>query len=140
MDLAPLLEAAKAASPATRIRWRDRIASHGPRAIEEVSQWLADPVLSAFAIRVIERAGALGDPSLATQVLRSSRAKVPAAAKGDVDWALKHLRPTSQPAPDGRGPNPRSQPASSRLLVREAPYMSAQAARRTRRRAHTLAR
>lgn len=140
MELAPLLEGAKAASPATRIRWRDRIAAHGPRAIEEVKPWLADPVLAAFAIRVIERAGAHGDPGLATQVLRSSRSRVPAAAKGDVDWALKQLRPTSQRVPDGRSSDRRSPPATPRRPVREIPYMSTTARRRTRRSAGTLAR
>lgn len=140
MELAPLLEGAKAASPATRIGWRDRIAAHGPRAIEAVKPWLADPVLSAFAIRVIEQAGAHGDLALATQVLRTSRSRVPAAAKGDVDWALKQLRPTSQRPPDDRSSDRRSPPVTPRRLMQEIPYMSTTARRRTRRSVGTLAR
>lgn len=133
MELATLLEGAKVASPATRIQWRDRIAAYGPRAIEMVEPWLADAVLAAFAVRVIERVGALTDPSLATKVLRSSRSKVPAAVKPDVDWALHHLRPTSQRTPGGRSSVRRCSPPTTRRSVREIPYMSTLARRRIRR-------
>jgi hypothetical protein len=97
MKLAPLLEEARIASPASRIEWRDRIAAFGPQAIEGVRPWLSSPVLAAFAIRVIERAGAAGETTLATQVLRSARTTVAPAAAADIDWALQRLRVTSQP-------------------------------------------
>ena len=98
MKLALLLEEARTASPASRIEWRDRIAAFGPPAIEGVRPWLSSPVLAAFAIRVIERAGAVGDATLATKVLRSARTTVPPAVAADIDWALQRLRVTSQAA------------------------------------------
>lgn len=100
MELAALVHGAETASPMDRITWRDRIAAHGPRAIEAVRPWLADPVLAAFAIRVIERAGTNGAADQAVAVLRSARATVPAPEKGDVDWALKQLRLRMQPEPE----------------------------------------
>jgi hypothetical protein len=96
MKLASLLEEARNASPARRIEWRDRIAAFGPRAIEGVRPWLSSPVLAAFAIRVIERAGAAGETTFAAQVLRSARTTVPPAAAADIIWALQRLRVTSQ--------------------------------------------
>lgn len=105
MKLALLLEEARTASPANRIEWRDRIAAFGPPAIEGVRPWLSSPVLAAFAIRVIERAGAVGGATLATQVLRSARTTVPPAAAADIDWALQRLRVTSQAA-DTSGASP----------------------------------
>jgi hypothetical protein len=105
MKLALLLEEAKTASPASRIEWRDRIAAFGPQAIEGVRPWLSSPALAAFAIRVIERAGAAGEATLAAQVLRSARTTAPPAAAGDIDWALKRLRITSQ-ATDSNGASP----------------------------------
>jgi len=92
MQLSVLLEEAETASPMHRIEWRDRIAAHGAQAIEEVRPWLRSPALAAFAVRVIERAGVEGEPDLAIEVLKSARSKVPAAVKGDVDWALRRLR------------------------------------------------
>ena len=111
MKLALLLEEARTAPPASRIEWRDRIAAFGPKAIEGVRPWLSSPVLAAFAIRVIERAGAAGEAALATQVLRSARTTVPPAISADIDWALRRLRVTSQAvnssdaSPFGRKPD-----------------------------------
>jgi hypothetical protein len=92
MQLSTLLREAETASPMNRIEWRDKIAAHGARAIEEVRPWLQSPILAAFAVRVIERAGLAGESLLATEVLKSARSKVPAPVKGDVDWALRRLR------------------------------------------------
>jgi hypothetical protein len=92
MNLSALLHEAETASPMDRIEWRDRIAAHGAKAITGVQPWLADPLLAAFAIRVIERVGANGETALATQVLRSARRKVPARDRGDLDWALQRIR------------------------------------------------
>jgi hypothetical protein len=96
MKLALLLEEARTASPARRIEWRDRIAAYGPRAIEGVRPWLTSPVLAAFAIRVIERAGAAGETTLAAGALRLARTTVPPAVAADINWALQRLRTASQ--------------------------------------------
>ena len=96
MELAALVREAQAASPVDRIAWRDRIAAHGGRAIEAVRPWLTDPTLAAFAIRVIERAGAEADRNEAIRVLRSARTGVPPVVRGDVDWALRRLQPLAE--------------------------------------------
>lgn len=124
MDLAPLLEEAEAASPANRIELRDRIAAHGSRAIEGVKPWLADPVLAAFAIRVIERAGTNGEAEHASQVLRSARTKVSKAVKGDIDWALHQLRARAQSASrTSHADRPRTR-GIQRPLRRQEPHLS----------------
>lgn len=97
MELTALLEQAMAASPAVRIQYRDAIAAHGDRAIDEVKPWLTDPALAAFAVRVIERAGAHGDPAHAARVLRSARSKVPEPVAPDIGWALARLREAAKP-------------------------------------------
>lgn len=97
MELAALVQQAQAASAMDRIAWRDRIAAYGTRAIEAMRPWLNDPTLAAFAIRVIERAGAYADATEAMRVLRSARSKVPPHVRGDVDWALKRLRRQVEP-------------------------------------------
>lgn len=99
MELAALLSKAGKATPDRRIELRDRIAVHGGQAIEAVRPWLASPVLAAFAIRVIERAGTNGEAAQAIEVLQSARSTVPAVVKGDLDWALKQLRLRIQPGP-----------------------------------------
>ncbi len=134
MELAALLHEAETASPMHRIEWRDRIAAHGVRAIEAVRPWLASPVLAAFAIRVIERAGTNGEAHLATQVLRSARSSVPPTVRGDLDWALQQLRARSQPvpaAPAPMAPAPTVAPPI-RPVRRERPYLSTVARRRAR--------
>jgi len=134
MRLSALLQEAETASPMERIEWRDRIAAHGARAIEGVQPWLDHPVLAAFAIRVIERAGTNGEIALATQVLRSARSKVPERVRGDVDWALQQLRVRSQAnveAPVRPGPAPVAA-AAPRPAPRERAYLSAVARRRAR--------
>ncbi len=107
MELAKLLSEAEVAPPGRRIEWRDPIAAYGTRAIEAVRPWLASPLLAAFAIRVIERAGAAGDFALATRVLREDRGHVPSRIVSDVDWALRRLRVVTQRAaqiPDAANP------------------------------------
>lgn len=119
MELSALLDAAGTATPDRRIEWRDRIAAHGAAAIEGVRPWLASPVLAAFAIRVIERAGTNGDAVLAARVLRSARSTVPPAAKGDVDWALQQLKLRNRPAPAVA--SPQTAVASTKPILRERP-------------------
>ena len=99
MELAALLEQARCAAPDRRIESRDRIAEYGARAIDGVRPWLADDVLSAFTVRVIERAGINGESALASKVLRSARATVPAGVSEDVAWALQHLQAAARPKP-----------------------------------------
>jgi hypothetical protein len=133
MELAPLLEEAGAASPANRIQWRDRIAAHGSRAIEGIKPWLADPILAAFAVRVIERAGTSGEAEHATQVLRSARSKVPMAVKGDIDWAIHQLRAPSQPKTSASHADRPQAGSAPRPLRRQEPYLSPLGRPRTRR-------
>ena len=97
MRLTALLEAARVASSIDRIVWRERIAAHGSQAIVAMGPWLADPMMSAFAIRVIERAGADGNASQAVHALLAARSTVPPVARGDVEWALERLRPMIEP-------------------------------------------
>ena len=129
MKLALLLEEARSASPARRIEWRDQIAAFGPRAIESVRPWLSSPVLAGFAIRVIERAGAAGETTLAAQVLRSSRTTVPPAVAADIDWALKRLRAASQPTESRDASSAGTKPATP---VRSGPPQRRSTPRGTR--------
>jgi hypothetical protein len=119
MELSALVREAQAASPADRIVWRDRIAAYGRRAIEAVRPWLTDPALAAFAIRVIERAGAEADRSEAIRVLRSSRSKVPPLVKGDVDWALRRLQPRS-----ARSAGRQQPPVTPQPVRQERPHLA----------------
>jgi hypothetical protein len=130
IDLASLLDAARSAARSQRIAFRDPIAAHGEEAILGVRPWLADPVLAAFAVRVIERAGASGHVDLAVRVLRAARRKAPPLVADDVAWALGRLRVASRPErPEVAGA---AAPSPARLLRREPPRLSALAPRRAR--------
>lgn len=122
MELEALLEAAKAAPPERRIEYRDQIAAYGSLAIEGVKPWLADDVLAAFAVRVIEQVGTHGEPELATKALRAARSKVPPSVTDDVAWALQHIKTAAQPEP------PPAPPTAA--PVRRAPAQSTSSARR----------
>ena len=104
MGLTALLEAARVASSIDRIVWRERIAAHGSQAIVAMGPWLADPMMSWFAIRVIERAGADGHAPEAVHALIAARSTVPPALRGDVAWALERLRPTIEPTKPAQRP------------------------------------
>ena len=99
LDLDDLLNRAATADPGTRIEFRDAIAGHGALAIEAMNDWLADPRLAAFAIRVLERIGR--DPAnraAVIDVLASvDRAELPAHLIGDLDRALAELGMTLRP-------------------------------------------
>ena len=86
-----LLDTARSAGPRDRISYRDPIARYGGAAITAVTPWLADRTLSAFAIRVIQHAGANGDREAAIQVLKRGRTTVPPFVREDVDVALRQL-------------------------------------------------
>jgi hypothetical protein len=55
--LAELLAKAREASPSTRIELRDPVAQFGEAAVDAMAEWLGDPRLAAFAVRVLERIG-----------------------------------------------------------------------------------
>ena len=119
MPLTALLAEAAAASPSQRIEWRDRIAPFGPRAIDAVQPWLADTALAGFAIRVIWRVGEQGAPEAAVKALRAAKGRLPVHLKGDVDWALRALLPSTRQAsvPSASAPRvsaPRSRPGRTR--------------------------
>jgi hypothetical protein len=92
MQLASLLEEARAAAPDQRILFRDQIAPFGTKAIAAIEPWLTDQVLAAFAVRVIARVGEQGEPQAAAKALRSARTRVPETIRGDVEWALSALK------------------------------------------------
>lgn len=130
MQLSILLTEAHDATPNHRIEWRDQIAAFGGRAIEGVQPWLDDPILAAFAIRVIARAGEQGQGETAARVLRAARRVVPAHMQGDLDWALGRLRVVMRPSPASR-----SRPASLSDVAaptRDLPRFTAVARRRAR--------
>ncbi len=129
MQLAVLLDEARAASPHDRIEWRDRIASHGQRAITAVEPWLADSALAAFAIRVIWTVGERGAPDEASRVLRAARGRLSPALQGDVVWALAALKQV-QKAESAMSLPPASTRHTKVAREREAPRVS----QRTRRR------
>ncbi len=91
-----LVGAARSATRADRIEYRDRIAAFGPRAIAEMQRWIPDREVGAFAVRVIESAAALGWPDIARVALRDARPSAGSAAiAGDIDRVLARLGPAS---------------------------------------------
>jgi hypothetical protein len=109
LDVDGLLAGARHAGPAHRIEWRDRIAAHGEPAIEAITPWLGEPKFAAFAIRVIERAGQVGDPQreVALRVLRGARRTIDPCVSPDLEWAVLRLR---APAPSEAPATPRAVP------------------------------
>jgi hypothetical protein len=121
-DLDELLAAARDADPSERIELRDELVSHGDRAIEAMTDWLGDPELAAFAVRVLERIGRTPESRGAVvEVLTAvDRDELPEHLASDVDHALATLgwrkptprstirgsgfaRPAGMPGIDGRG-------------------------------------
>jgi hypothetical protein len=89
-----LLGAARDASPAERINHRDAIAVYGVDALGEMGLWLADRVLGAFAVRVIQVVGRAGYKAEAFAVLAEAVDKAGTAAiKGDIQSALVEFVP-----------------------------------------------
>ena len=88
-----LLPLATAADPLVRMNLRDPIAAHGDDAIEAMTDWLADPRLAAFAIRVLGRIGRTEANRAA--VIASPRAvdreDLPAHLVRDIDAELASL-------------------------------------------------
>jgi hypothetical protein len=91
--LETLLAAAGNAGPLDRIAYRDPIAAHGEAAIDAMTDWLADPRLAAFAVRVLERIGrepANRDAVVAT-LAAVDREELAGGLAGDVEVALRAL-------------------------------------------------
>lgn len=122
-ELSDLLEETRDADPGERINLRDPIAAHGEVAIDAMTDWLADPRLAAFAIRVLERIGAdLGQrPAVVGALMAVDRTELPPHLVGDLDRTLAALgarggntrpvrsgrsrptRPPGTPGQQGRG-------------------------------------
>ena len=88
-----LLMAARNAGPLDRIGLRDRIAAYGDLAVEAMTDWLGEPALAAFAVRVLERIGR--DPELRGSVVATlqsvNRAHQAEPLLRDLDAALVTL-------------------------------------------------
>lgn len=122
-DLDALLAKARDAEPSDRIELRDALAGQGENAIEAMTEWLGDPRLAAFAIRVLERIGRQPETrdAVLDVLMAVDRDELPAHLAGDVDRALDGLgrpkaagggnrsstgrseRPPGMPGVDGRG-------------------------------------
>src|SRR5689334_15782906 len=94
-DLDQLLAQARSAEPDVRIQLRDAIAAHGEAAIEAMTEWIDDPTLGAFAIRVLHRLA--GDSSFrpsVVQVLRAvDRDELASFLNRDLDDVLRAIDP-----------------------------------------------
>ncbi len=92
-QLDDLLAQAREADRAERINLRDPIAAVGESAIEPMADWLGDPELAAFAIRVLERIGREPtERSAVIAVLRAvDRTEIPPHLIGDLDRSLMAL-------------------------------------------------
>jgi hypothetical protein len=90
-----LLTLARDADPGERISYRDRIVAHGRLGLEAMTDWLSDPRLGAFAVRVIEKIAM--DPVLrevAADALASvDRDELPPLLANDVERALSTITP-----------------------------------------------
>lgn len=142
-DLDRLLVHARGADPADRIEYRDQIAAHGALAIEAMTDWLADPRLAAFAIRVLERIGrdASNRAAVIDVLAAVDRSELPAHLIGDLDAALTGLgrsiiKPASRWGTAPGGPRASGTPGvagrgywAMRTSPWERPYIWAEAQR-----------
>ncbi len=113
-SLDQLLERARTADPRDRIELRDPIAAHGEAAIDELTDWLADPRLAAFAVRVLERIGRDADnrAAVVAELKAVDREDLAPGVAGDIDVALQGLGVVS------RGGRTAKRPASVTLARR----------------------
>jgi hypothetical protein len=95
-----LLEAARRADPAARIEFRDRIAAHGGTAIGPMAEWVNDPRLGAFAVRVLQRIAS--DPAsrgaAVAALSAADRRNLSPHVADDLAQALTSLRQTARAA------------------------------------------
>lgn len=109
-SLEQLIERARAAAPNDRIELRDPIASHGGAALEAMGEWLADPVLTRFAVRVVGRVADLGEREAAISVLRLAREEATPEQRADLDGELRRLGAVAAPWTLRRAARRQSQP------------------------------
>jgi hypothetical protein len=96
-NLEALVALAATASPIERIELRDRIASYGPEAIVAMTPWLTNPLLGAFAVRVMARASDIGAQAQAAAALKQALGKkLPEAVRGDITSELARLRASAR--------------------------------------------
>lgn len=86
-----IVEQARKASPNDLIELRDAIAGHGSEAVEAMAEWLADPVLTRFAVRVMGRVADLGHRDKAVTALRQAREEATPDQRVDIDRELARL-------------------------------------------------
>jgi hypothetical protein len=92
-NLQALVALAATASPIERIELRDQIASFGPEAVAAMAPWLTDPVLGAFAVRVMGKASDGGAQTQAIAALKKALTKsLPDSVRGDITAELARLR------------------------------------------------
>ena len=130
-----LLDRARAASPNDRIdKYRDKIAGYGAEGIDAMGEWLADPELCRFAVRVIGRAADLGarDPAIAK--LNEARADTTPAQRADIDQELRRLG--VNPGAKRRASARRSRTPRQRGSLKDVLYAIAQGADPERRGIH----
>lgn len=104
-SLDELVEQARTAAPNERIELRDPIAAHGVAAIEAMGEWLADPVLTRFAVRVVGKVADGGDRDRAVNTLRQAREEASPDQRADIDAELRRLGLRAD-APRARTPRP----------------------------------
>lgn len=102
-SLNELAERARGAGPNERIELRDPIAAYGVAAIEAMGEWLADPMLTRFAVRVLGKVAEGGDRELAIRTLRSAGEEASPDQRADIDAELRRLGMGSAAGPRGRG-------------------------------------
>jgi hypothetical protein len=116
-----LLAEARDAGPLDRIALRDPIAAQGELAIEAMTDWLGEPRLAAFAVRVLERIGR--DPehraAVAATLASVDREQQPEPMVRDLDAALAALgvtvarRAPARPPTAGPSRRPMSLPGAA---------------------------
>ena len=79
------------APPLVRIQYRDSIARHGSAGIDRVTPWLADPKMSAFAVRVVARAADFGAAEEARMALQAALSVLIGPSLADAWLALEKL-------------------------------------------------
>jgi hypothetical protein len=91
VNLEDLVKQARNASLNDRIDFRDAIASHGHAAVDAMAEWLADPQLTRFAVRVIGKTADLGTRDSAIATLQLARGEATAEQRADIDLELHRL-------------------------------------------------
>src|SRR5262245_27005737 len=123
-DLDELLAQARDADPGDRIDFRDPIAAHGEDAIDPMTDWLDDPRLAAFAIRVLARVGS--EPANRTATIEALRSvdpeEVPPHIARDIAGALATLEPRARRSGGGSAIGKPGQPGRAYWVMRTSPW------------------